>query len=44
MTTLIQNGRVVTAVDEYLADVLISGETVQTIGHKLPTAGVANLI
>src|SRR5918998_6686847 len=35
MKTLIRNGRVVTAVDDYKADVLIEGETVSTIGAKL---------
>ena len=35
MRTLIRNGRVVTAVDDYKADVLIDGETVSTIGSKL---------
>src|SRR5919202_1853457 len=35
MKTLIRNGRVVTAVDDYKADLLIDGETVSTIGAKL---------
>src|SRR5579885_448662 len=35
MRTLIRNGRVVTAVDDYKADILIDGETVSTIGAKL---------
>ena len=35
MRTLIRNGRVVTAVDDYKADVLIEGEKVSTIGAKL---------
>jgi dihydropyrimidinase len=35
MKTLIRNGRVVTAVDDYRADVLIEGERVSTIGAKL---------
>ena len=35
MKTLIRNGRVVTAVDDYKADILIEGETVSTIGAKL---------
>jgi dihydropyrimidinase len=35
MKTLIRNGRVVTAVDDYRADVLIDGETVSVIGAKL---------
>jgi dihydropyrimidinase len=35
MTTLIKNGRVVTATDDYVADVFIDGETIKTIGAKL---------
>src|SRR5919202_4504429 len=35
MRTLIRNGRVVTAVDDYKADVLVDGETVSVIGAKL---------
>jgi dihydropyrimidinase len=35
MKTLIRNGRVVTAVDDYKADILIEGEKVSTIGAKL---------
>jgi dihydropyrimidinase len=35
MKTLIRNGRIVTAVDDYKADVLIDGETVSVIGAKL---------
>jgi dihydropyrimidinase len=35
MRTLIRNGRVVTAVDDYRADILIEGETVSVIGAKL---------
>jgi len=35
MKTLIKNGRVVTAVDEYTADVLIDGETISVIGKTL---------
>jgi dihydropyrimidinase len=35
MKTLIRNGRVITAVDDYKADVLIDGETVSVIGAKL---------
>lgn len=32
MDTLITNGRVVTAVDDYNADIFIDGETMTTIG------------
>src|SRR2546423_492531 len=35
MKTLIRNGRIVTAIDDYKADVLIEGETVSVIGAKL---------
>ncbi|HEX8292164.1 MAG TPA: dihydropyrimidinase [Pyrinomonadaceae bacterium] len=35
MKTLLRNGRVITAVDDYKADILIEGETVSTIGAKL---------
>ncbi len=35
MKTLIKNGRVVTAVDDYTADIFIDGETVTTIGKSL---------
>jgi dihydropyrimidinase len=35
MKTLIRNGRVVTAVDDYVADIFIDGETVTTIGKSL---------
>ena len=35
MKTLIKNGRIVTAVDDYTADIFIDGETVTTIGKSL---------
>jgi dihydropyrimidinase len=35
MKTLIRNGRIVTAVDDYRADILIDGETVSVIGARL---------
>src|SRR5205814_8315612 len=35
MKTLIKNGRVVTAVDDYNADIFIDGETVTIIGKSL---------
>jgi dihydropyrimidinase len=35
MRTLIQNGHIVTAVDSYIADVLIDGETIALIGKDL---------
>ncbi|NDD31425.1 MAG: dihydropyrimidinase [Proteobacteria bacterium] len=36
MSILIKNGRVVTAVDDYMADVYIEGEQVKMIGSDLP--------
>lgn len=36
MTTLIKNGRIITATDDYHADVFIDGETIHTIGRNLP--------
>ena len=38
MSILIKNGRIVTAVDDYQADVFIDGETVATIGKSLDIA------
>ena len=35
MRTVIRNGRVVTAIDDYRADVLIEGEKVSVIGARL---------
>src|ERR687884_188232 len=35
MKTLVRNGRVITAVDDYRADLLIEDETVSMIGAKL---------
>src|SRR3954452_13175165 len=35
MKTLIKNGRVVTAVDDYTADILIDSETISIIGKTL---------
>src|SRR4030095_8196593 len=35
MKTLIRNGRIVTAIDDYKADILIEDEKVATIGAKL---------
>ncbi len=35
MKTLIKNGRIVTAVDDYKADILIEGETISIIGQSL---------
>ena len=35
MKTLITNGHIVTAVDSYIADILIEGETIALIGKDL---------
>jgi dihydropyrimidinase len=35
MSILIKNGRVITATDDYVADILIEGETVKAIGKDL---------
>jgi dihydropyrimidinase len=35
MSVLIKNGRIVTATDDYVADIFIEGETVKTIGRDL---------
>ncbi|MGB8507022.1 MAG: amidohydrolase family protein, partial [Pyrinomonadaceae bacterium] len=35
MSILIRNGRIITAVDDYKADILIDGETVSVIGARL---------
>src|SRR3954466_3668890 len=37
MSFLIKNGRIVTASDDYVADIFIDGETVHTIGKNLST-------
>ena len=36
MSVLIKNGRIITATDDYVADVFIDGETVVAIGRNLP--------
>ncbi len=35
MSVLIKNGRIITATDNYIADIFIEGETISTIGKKL---------
>ncbi len=35
MTTLIKNGRIITASDDYFADIFIEGETIKAIGNNL---------
>ncbi len=36
MTTLIKNGRIITATDDYVADVFIDGDAIKAIGTGLP--------
>lgn len=36
MSTLIKNGRIITATDDYVADILIEKETIKAIGKDLP--------
>jgi len=36
MSLLIKNGRIITAIDDYIADIFIEGETVSAIGKNLP--------
>ena len=35
MSVLIKNGRIITATDDYIADIFIEGETISTIGKNL---------
>src|SRR6476659_5083157 len=35
MSVLIKNGRVITATDDYIADIFIEGETITAIGREL---------
>ena len=35
MTTLVKNGRIITATDDYVADILIDGDKIQLIGANL---------
>ncbi|QDU88047.1 D-hydantoinase [Pirellulimonas nuda] len=44
MTLLIRNGRIVTATDDYVADVLCEGETIAAIGRNLTAPGGTEVI
>ena len=35
MSLLIKNGRIITATDDYVADIFIEGETIKAIGKNL---------
>ena len=43
-TTLIRNGRIVTASDDYMGDVLIDGEKISTLGQGLSKSGVDQVV
>lgn len=36
MSLLIKNGRIITATDEYVADIFVEGETIKALGKDLP--------
>lgn len=44
MAYLIRNGRVITATDDYIADVLVEGESIKAIGKNLPAPAGATVI
>jgi len=44
MSVLIKNGRIVTATDDYIGDILIEGETISAIGKDLPVEADTTLI
>src|SRR6218665_3130365 len=35
MNTLMKNGRIITAIDDFIADIFIEGETISAIGKSL---------
>lgn len=43
MSTLIKNGRIITAADDYVADIHIEGETIVAIGKNLQVAGAKEI-
>jgi dihydropyrimidinase len=43
MTLLIKNGRIVTASDDYTADILVEGERIRAIGLDLPIGSQAEV-
>jgi dihydropyrimidinase len=43
MTLMIKNGRIVTASDDYTADILVEGERIRAIGLDLPVGGHAEV-
>ncbi|RMG29910.1 MAG: dihydropyrimidinase [Bacteroidetes bacterium] len=43
MSILIKNGRIITAADDYRADILIEGEKISAIGHNLSVPGAMEI-
>ena len=44
MSLLIKNGKITTATDQYVADILCEGETIAAIGHNLTAPKDAEVI
>src|ERR1700704_5774419 len=44
MSLLIKNGKITTATDQYVADILCEGETIAAIGHNLSAPSGAEVI
>ena len=44
MSLVIRNGKITTATDQYVADILCEGETISAIGRNLPTPAGAEVI
>jgi dihydropyrimidinase len=44
MSLLIKNGRIVTATDEFVGDVLVEGETVSAVGRLLSAAAADRVL
>jgi len=44
MSLLIKNGRIITATDDYVADILVEGEQIAAIGNDLPAASDVEVI
>ena len=42
MSVLIKNGRIITATDDYVADIFIEGETISAIGKNLNVNAISN--
>ena len=44
MSVLIKNGRIVTAVDDYIGDIFVNGSTVALIGKEAFVSGLARAL